>query len=350
MRVSKTTNHGNVRWRATASLNGKRRQRFFTSREDARAWLDSIRTDHTGFWNGRTAEEQGEIVSAFKLASERGLSLHECVLSNNINGKPLPIADAINRYINVISQRSLRPSSLKQTRINLSQLAEEFADRMCHEVSAGNLEQWFYKLKWKRSTIDGVIAKIGPFFTWCMREGYRKNNPCGAVRRPQSDDVAPAIFSPEQARKLLKTAYNNDVGLAPYLALGLFAGVRPLEIERLQRSDIKQHHIEVSAAKSKTRKRRLITLSDNLRKWLRVEGDLAPKNRRKRLSRILEVAELNWSPDIMRHSFASYHLALHESADKTALEMGHRDTQMLFRHYREIVTKGEAVEYWQTYP
>ena len=112
MRVSKSTNHGNVRWRATASLNGKRRQRFFTSRDDARAWLDSIRTDHTGFWNGRTAEEQGEIVSAFKLASERRLSLQECVLSNNINGKPLPITDAINRYINVISQRSLRPNSI----------------------------------------------------------------------------------------------------------------------------------------------------------------------------------------------------------------------------------------------
>ena len=45
MRISKTTNHGNVRWRATASLNGKRRQRFFTSRDDARAWLDSIRPD-----------------------------------------------------------------------------------------------------------------------------------------------------------------------------------------------------------------------------------------------------------------------------------------------------------------
>ena len=160
MRVSKTINHGNVRWRATASLNGKRRQRFFTSRDDARAWLDSIRTDHTGFWNRRTAEEQGEIVSAFKLASERGLSLHECVLSNNINGKPLPVADAINRYINVISQRSLRPSSLKQTQLNLSQLAEEFAGRMCHEVSAGNLEQWFYKLKWKHYHHTKLIRLI----------------------------------------------------------------------------------------------------------------------------------------------------------------------------------------------
>ena len=29
----------------------------------------------------------------------------------------------------------------------------------------------------------------------------------------------------------------------------------------------------------------------------------------------------------MRHSFASYHLALHMSPDKTAFELGHRDTK-----------------------
>ena len=32
----------------------------------------------------------------------------------------------------------------------------------------------------------------------------------------------------------------------------------------------------------------------------------------------------------MRHSFAGYHLALHMSADKTAFELGHRDSKMLF--------------------
>jgi len=59
---------------------------------------------------------------------------------------------------------------------------------------------------------------------------------------------------------------------------------------------------------------------------------------------------LEWKPDIMRHSYASYHLALHQSADKTALEMGHRDTNMLFRHYRELVTKEEAQAYWRIEP
>tara|TARA_Y100001934_G_scaffold186713_1_gene220328 strand:- start:448 stop:618 length:171 start_codon:yes stop_codon:yes gene_type:complete len=52
----------------------------------------------------------------------------------------------------------------------------------------------------------------------------------------------------------------------------------------------------------------------------------------------------------MRHSFASYHLAYHQSADKTALEMGHRDTQMLYRHYRSVVSKDEAAKFWKIEP
>ena len=43
----------------------------------------------------------------------------------------------------------------------------------------------------------------------------------------------------------------------------------------------------------------------------------------------------------------AYHLAEHQSAEKTALEMGHRDTKMLFEHYRELVTKEAAKRYWK---
>jgi len=75
MRIQKTLNHGNTRWRVTISLHGKRRQRFFTSRDEARAWLNSIEADSTGFWCNRTPEEQRDIVSAFNLASKRGVSI-----------------------------------------------------------------------------------------------------------------------------------------------------------------------------------------------------------------------------------------------------------------------------------
>ena len=350
MRVSKTINHGNVRWRATASLQGKRKQRFFASRDEARAWLKTIETESTGFWINLTPEEKQDMISAFKLASKREQSLYQCVLNSPAQLKPLSLNEAINRYLQAIQQRALRPASLKQIHLHLAQLSARFSEQLCHQVLPSHLEEWFHSLNWKRSTIDGVLAKIGPFFSWCIRENYCEDNPCKAVNRPRSDDSPPSIFSPAEAQKLLLTAFETDPGMIPYLAIGLFAGVRPLEIQRLQQQDINDQYIEIAAAKAKTRKRRLVSLSNNLKAWLRLGGDLPPINKPKRLSRILQKAGLEWKPDIMRHSYASYHLALHQSADKTALEMGHRDTNMLFRHYRELVTKEEAQAYWRIEP
>ena len=48
----------------------------------------------------------------------------------------------------------------------------------------------------------------------------------------------------------------------------------------------------------------------------------------------------------MRHSFASYHLAYHRDAARTALELGHKSTTLLFTNYRELVTKAAAIRYW----
>ena len=352
MQISKTTNHGNLRWRVTHSLMGKRQQRFFSSRDDAREWMRSIEGGHDGFWENRTVEEQRDIISAFNLVSEKGLSIYRCLLesSGRLNLNPIPIKEAASRYSEILKRRSLRPASLAQTQLQLVQLTRELDSQMCHSVTAGQLEMWFAKRKWTRSTVDGVIGKVGPFFTWCVREGYCVSNPCKAVKRPRSDDSPPSIFSPSEAKKLLKTASTFDSSFVPYLAIGLFAGVRPAEILRLKKSSIKRGYIEITAASSKTRKRRLITISPNLKKWLEFDGDYPPLNKRRRLAKLLKLAKLEWKPDIMRHSYASYHLAQFESADKTALEMGHRDTQMLFRHYRELVTKEEADCYWRINP
>ena len=232
----------------------------------------------------------------------------------------------------------------------LNQFASKYGALDTNTITPTHLEQWFAQRKWARSTIDGAIAKIGPFFTWCVREGYCENNPCKAVKRPRSDDSPPSIFTSPETQKLLQTALRHDPGMIPYLAIGLFAGIRPLEIQRLTRADISDRYIEIKAAKAKTRKRRLVSLSDNLKAWLALGGDLPLMNKRKRLARLLKIAQLKWQPDVMRHSFASYHLAFHQSVDKTAFELGHRDSKMLFAHYRELVTKEAAQSYWDIRP
>ena len=52
----------------------------------------------------------------------------------------------------------------------------------------------------------------------------------------------------------------------------------------------------------------------------------------------------------MRHSFCSYHLAMHEKAGKTALQAGHRQLGTLFEHYRRAMRKEDAEAFWRIRP
>ena len=110
MQIKKVFNHGNPRWRVSTYVDGKRKQRFFVSKKLATRWMSALRAD-------RTPEEQRDIVSAFNLASKRGVSIYQCILNSPAKLIPLPIPDAVGKYAKVIKQRSLRPSSLKQTQL-----------------------------------------------------------------------------------------------------------------------------------------------------------------------------------------------------------------------------------------
>ena len=354
MKLSQVVNKGNPRWRVSAYIRGQRRQRFFKSRRKARLWIKSLEADEgcDGFWGQRTNQEQLEIMEAFSASRKQGFSLLKAVSVYEGKGRkwPTSVRAAVSTYLTSIENHSYRPTSMKQIQCNLNQLVAELDCTPCQEVTSTMMEEWFAKRNWKRSTIDGVIAKVGPFFTWCVREGYCEGNPCKAVKRPRADQDPPRIFTPQEAKKLLQAAFRTDEDLVPFLAIGLFAGIRPMEIQRLTWEDISGQYIEVSAGKSKTRQRRLVEVLPNLSSWLELVGELPARNKRKRLTALVAKCGLEWHQDIMRHSFASYHLAMFRSAEKTALELGHRDSTMLFRHYRELVTKPEAEAYWEIRP
>jgi len=109
--------------------------------------------------------------------------------------------------------------------------------------------------------------------------------------------------------------------------------------------------VEVPAFKAKTRQRRIVELSQNAKAWLSLGGPLPPVNQKEWLTWVRRKAGIiDWPQDALRHSFASYHLAKHGSADLTATQLGHRSTDMLFRHYRELVTKDDAEKFWAISP
>ena len=55
---------------------------------------------------------------------------------------------------------------------------------------------------------------------------------------PNKDDSSPVIFTVEEVERLMILAYQEAPSLIPYLALGIFTGVRPEEIRRLTWDDI----------------------------------------------------------------------------------------------------------------
>ena len=145
--------------------------------------------------------------------------------------------------------------------------------------------------------------------------------------------------------------------MLPYVAIGLFAGIRTAEIERLdwKEIDLEAKTIEVTAEKSKARKRGIVDMSENLVAWIKPyakkSGAVAPSSPDWHFGEVRKLTKIEaWPKNAMRHSAASYHLALHKNAALTANLLRHENTRTLFAHYRELVKPKDAELYWKIEP
>ncbi len=181
-------------------------------------------------------------------------------------------------------------------------------------------------------------------------------NPTILAIRPKVKKGDPEILKPKQVASLLS---NADESVLPAIAISFFAGVRRAELERLDWSeiDLENGEIEIKAKNAKTAQRRFIPISDNLKAWLmpyaKDEGLLveSPYKFRKGCDNAREKAKINdWPHNAGRHSFASYHLAMHENAGKTAMALGHPNSVLLYSTYRKLVKLSTAKTYWSISP
>jgi hypothetical protein len=61
------------------------------------------------------------------------------------------------------------------------------------------------------------------------------------------------------------------------------------------------------------------------------------------------VKKFVWKHNALRHSFCSYRLAAIKNAAQVALEAGN-SPQMIFKHYRQLVTEAEANQWFAIRP
>jgi integrase len=242
---------------------------------------------------------------------------------------------------------------------DLDNRLEKFAsafDRPIGEITAQEMQEWLVGLNLAPRSRNNFRNNIILLFNFARTRGYLvKNQPTEAesLTKAKAGESDIEIFTPEQMAKLLSHA---DESLVLYIAIGGFAGLRTAEIQRLEWPEVKveQGVIEVTAKKAKTGSRRLVPIQPNLREWIlpfrRHEGPVCW------LSTINQKAYdfakglgIEWAQNGLRHSYASYRIADAKDAASVALEMGN-SPQMLFKHYRELVTPADAKKWWAIMP
>jgi len=363
--VRETIRHGKTYWCVDWRTEGRRQRRYFRHRAEAYAFARELEAQQRRLgsaWAGLSAADRHRLLEAWRMATDAGADLLEAVqrgleaMAAARRPPPPPLCDAVAAMLEAKAAAGVRPRYLTQLRWSTRRILAAFERVPVDRITTEDIEAWLARQRWAVATRRSVLADMRTLFAYCQRRRWIERNPVDAVERPRPEDRPPCILTPAEARRLLETARREAPEVLAYLAIGLFAGLRPAELDRLRWDEVQPERgfIEVKAAKAKSRRRRLVTVEPVLAAWLELaprSGPMVrPTNFDRRWRRLRRLAGVRWGHDIIRHSFASYHLAHFRNPGRTALELGHADQEMLFRHYREVVTPEAAADWWALRP
>lgn len=223
-------------------------------------------------------------------------------------------------------------------------LAESSAGRASRAATARAARAlWHYAAQQSPALVSGIITE-GLEFT----------------ATPNGHDGSRNVLPVERVRLLLK---NVPVQHRSAIALALFAGIRPEEIAGDGKEPLRwgavnttERIIRVPGELAKTGQTRILEgLPETVWRWLQPRGDaepVLPVAWRSLLYAARYAAKLpRWPQDCLRHSFATYAVALTNEPGRVALWLGHNgNPAMLHRHYRGLATKANAEAFWALKP
>jgi integrase len=249
----------------------------------------------------------------------------------------------------------------------LARVGQVFDERPVATIETCELDDWLRALNQSPTSRVNFRKVLTTAFEFAVSRGYVRENPVVKTAKVKAEHAVPGILRPKEIAAVLAEAPPQVVSA---IALSAFAGLRDAEVGRMtwDRIDLTGGYVKVDAAVAKTASRRLVPISDNLRSWLtpyaQQNGSVRPSQcisrrlytaakvaaRAKLLKAGVAAPNLDeWPHNALRHSFASYRMALVTNAAQVAEECGH-SVQIMKQHYQELVTKAEAEAWFAVVP
>jgi integrase len=309
--------------------------------------------------------------------------------------KQITLKDALNEFIKERKATNDRPLTIRNLEQRIGGIVDHQPEKQLAEVTEVEIKALISKPGRGPVTRNNERRVFLQFFNWASEKGYCAINPVTPIETVKIDREEPQILPLPKVRALLSAARSyKDGAVLPYVALSLFAGIRPAELARLSSwSNIKLDRgtITIGAEAAKLRARRVIELpkldgESNLAEWLEPhllkKKPIVGKNWRKDLDRVKEIAGLVtretaksatkkpkkkkgrivqarrywkklipvcWCPDILRHTAISNHFAWCQHEGQTASWAGN-SPDMIHRHYKGLVDSADAKEFWSIVP
>jgi len=335
-------------------------------------------------------EEINQAIRAMKLAKEHGMELTKIVKFGIKrmcpDGGPRTVKETVDEFVSIKERRhekgDLAVKSLRDTRSKAKKLSSLLGQKPINEISGKQLKDALTGLNRTYRTQRNYKSAWSEVFNFAKENKYTLDNPFDELSTEDKREIIgrgndwnpPEILTIEEADLLLHCALvNPELNLLAAVTLGLFCGIRTEEIKKLKWENVKLNddnpHVNIPLEIAKKRRLRQVEISPNAIEWLmqcpKRIGRITENNHENDYQKRFRTLHLkcgisekidgkiasNWKQNAMRHSFGTYHCALHENPIKTSNELGHkRGDDVLFTHYRSLATKADGRAYFNIRP
>lgn len=298
-----------------------------------------------------------EIVSAYKDLESRAeaklCTLRVAIAFFESHYRPelvgISVFEAREKFLAARANR--RPATVQFYEQSTALLLRPEPNRQLHLFSVADIEQVLNRFK-NVNTVRAYRNGIIVFFNWAKRRHFCLENPCDGLDGLPEDTSQISILNLTEVKRLLTASVKYvDGEMAASVAIALFAGLRPSELEELRPEDIRRDSIRVRGGKRREFKR-VVPIPPTLKAWLRrFPFNGHPQGWQRRMRNLKHASKARrWVKDILRHTSISFQAERDKDEALTVFDNG-TSKKMMDRHYRAVIDDPEELNaFWKLTP